>query len=106
MDSEKSQDSQNQRRAPSREMLLAVHRFPCEFVIKAFGPGPTKSDFNARAVACAERVVTAARVTSSERATASGRRVCVTLNVQAERVEDVEDVYEALFELDDLLMIL
>jgi hypothetical protein len=25
--------------APSREALLAVHQFPGEFVIKAFGPG-------------------------------------------------------------------
>ncbi len=92
------------RRAPSREALLAVHTFPGEFVIKAFGPG--SGDFSKRATACATTVIGASNVVTSERATRSGRKICVTLTMQISVVEHVEEIYERLHRLNDLLLIL
>ncbi len=81
-----------------------MHSFPGEFVIKAFGPG--RGDFHQRALACATEVVGAAAVVTSTRGTASGRKICVTLTMQISTVEHVEEVYERLHGLDDLLLIL
>ncbi|HEY8376696.1 MAG TPA: DUF493 family protein [Nannocystis sp.] len=92
------------RRAPAREAILAAHRFPGEYTIKAFGPAGEA--FRAAAVAGAHAVVGAARVRVSERTTRSGDRVCVTLTLQAECVEEVEDVYAHLHAVPDLLLIL
>lgn len=92
------------RLAPSRDALLAVHQFPGEFIIKAFGPGT--DDFEARAVACARAELGAERVAFSSRDTRSGTRRCVTLTLQAEKVEQVEAVYERLHHLSELFLIL
>lgn len=92
------------RRAPSREMLLAVHRFPGPYVIKAFGPAG--GAFRASVVEHAHAAADEARVVVHERATRSGDRVCVTVTLHAERVEEVEDVYSRLYTLPDLLLIL
>ena len=45
-----------------------------------------------------------ARVAVSERTTRSGGRVCVTLTLQADRVEEVEDVYARLYAVPDVLL--
>ncbi len=96
--------SSDDRRAPSREAILAVHRFPGPYMIKAFGPaGPA---FRASVVEHAHAVAGAAHVAVHERATRSGDRVCVTLTLHVERVEDVEDMYARLYTLPDLLLIL
>jgi putative lipoic acid-binding regulatory protein len=92
------------RRPPAREVILAAHRFPGEYTIKAFGPAA--GTFRAAAVGLAHTVVGAARVVVSERATRSGDRVCVTLTLQAERVEEVEEVYVGLYSLPEALLIL
>ncbi len=98
---------QRPRNAPSREALLAVHDFPGDFTIKAFGPGPEISDFNTRAAASARAVLQdEARITVRERLTPSGSKVCVTLEMHVHTVEEVEEVYDRLFALNDLLMIL
>lgn len=91
------------RRAPAREAILAAHRFPGEYTIKAFGPAV--DSFRAAAVGHAHTVVGSARVAVSERVTRSGDRVCVTLTLQAERVEEVEEVYGRLYSLPDVLLI-
>lgn len=92
------------RRAPSREAILAVHRFPGSYVLKAFGPaGPS---FRASVVEHAHAVAGEARVAVHERSTRSGDRVCVTLTLHVDRVEDVEDMYARLYTLPDLLLIL
>ena len=54
----------------------------------------------------AHAVAGAAHVAVHERATRSGDRVCVTLTLHVERVEDVEDMYARLYTLPDLLLIL
>lgn len=92
------------RRAPSREAILAAHRFPGSYIIKAFGPGG--GEFREAVVAHAHDVVGAGRVEVSERATRSGDRVCVTVTLAAESVEEVETMYARLYQLPDLLLIL
>jgi putative lipoic acid-binding regulatory protein len=91
-------------RAPARELLLANHSFPGEYVIKAFGPG--HGEFRAAARAAVVAVVGEDAVEVRERGTTSGARCCVTFTLQAQSVADVEAVYERLHDLDDLLLIL
>ena len=92
------------RRAPSREAILAAHRFPGQYMIKAFGPGG--GGFREAVVTHAHGVVGEGRVSVAERATRSGDRVCVTVTLEADSVEQVEDVYARLYQLPDLLLIL
>jgi putative lipoic acid-binding regulatory protein len=92
------------RTAPSRDALLAVHRFPGEFVIKAFGPGAP--GFRADVAAAARAEVGEARVAVEVRSTPSGGRSCVTLTLQIETVEEVEAVYARLHALPELFLIL
>lgn len=94
----------DERRAPAREAILAAHRFPGAYVIKAFGPAGEA--FRSAVVEHAHAATSATRVIVHERATRSGDRVCVTLTVHAEHVEEVEDVYQRLYTLPELLMIL
>jgi hypothetical protein len=44
-------------------------------------------------------------VVVSERGTRSGDRVCLTFTLQAERVEEVEEVYVRLYSLPEVLLI-
>lgn len=90
--------------APSREALLAVHQFPGEFVIKAFGTGGDA--FAAAARAAAVQELGPDRVDAQVRTTPSGTRQCVTLTLKAQSVEDVEAVYHRLHDLPDLFLIL
>lgn len=92
------------RKAPSREAMLAVHQFPGEYVIKAFGPGDPA--FHTAVLAAAHAEVEPARVHTQVRNTATNARQCVTLTLQAERVEEVEAIYERLHLLETLLLIL
>ncbi len=91
-------------KAPAREALLAVHKFPGEYVIKAFGPGGEA--FPAAATAIAHTTLSAERVHIQVRHTRSGGRLCVTLTMQVHTVEEVEQMYERLHTLDDLFLIL
>jgi putative lipoic acid-binding regulatory protein len=92
------------RKSPSRESLLAVHQFPGEYVIKAFGPG--HPEFHAAVVEAAHAEVHPTRVLVQVRTTTTNARQCVTLTLQAESVEEVEAVYERLHLLENLLLIL
>ncbi len=92
------------RRAPSREAILAVHQFPGEFVIKAFGPGT--AEFHDAVVAAAHAEIAAERVQVQVRSTASGARRCVTLTLMAETIEQVEGVYSRLYLVEHLFLIL
>lgn len=92
------------RKSPSREAMLAVHQFPGEYVIKAFGPG--SDEFHAAVVAAAHAHLHPTRVMVQVRGTASGARQCVTLHLQAETVDEVEAVYERLHLIETLMLIL
>lgn len=90
--------------APSRELLLANHAFPGEYIVKAFGP-KTES-FRAAVHAGAFAVVGPDRVTIGERSSRHGRRVCITLTLMAETVDEVIGVYRQMYSVPELLMIL
>ncbi len=96
--------SETPRKAPSREAILAVHQFPGEYVIKAFGPGTT--EFHAAVLAAAHAEVAPQHVQAQVRGTATGARQCVTLTLHIQRVEEVEAVYERLHLLETLMLIL
>lgn len=87
-------------RAPDRELILSRHEFPGEYVIKVFGPGD--SAFRAGV----EAAVGHLRFESSERATRSGRRICITLVLDASSVDEVLDAYERLHDIETLQLIL
>jgi len=89
--------------APSRDLLLANHDFPCAYVIKAFGPN--NDAFRSGIVASAVTVLSESHVTTSERTTKNGRQICVTLTLRARTVEDVEAVYAGIYDVEDLRLI-
>jgi putative lipoic acid-binding regulatory protein len=91
------------RTAPARELLLANHEFPGEYVIKAFGP----ADASFReGVGRAVRATVGDRCVFSERTTRAGKTVCVTAELQVESVDEVISIYELLHELETLKLIL
>lgn len=91
-------------RAPSRELLLANHRFPGPYVVKAFGPGV--GSFAEEVVAAAVAVVGDTRADVQHRTSSRGNRVCVTVTVNAFTVDEVIDVYERIHGVPQLMMIL
>lgn len=92
------------RHAPPRELLLATHTFPGSYCIKAFGPGDDA--FRVAVEAAAEVVVTRTRFESRVRITSSGGRSCVTLDLRVLDVDEIIAVYERLYALPQLQLIL
>ena len=92
------------RTAPSRELLLANHSFPGEYIVKAFGP--CTDAFREGIVAAALAVVGEERAIVAERASRHGAKVCITLHLNAHSVDEVIDVYARIHVVDDLAMIL
>jgi putative lipoic acid-binding regulatory protein len=90
--------------APSRELLLANHRFPGPYVIKAFGPA--SDQFREGIAAAAAVVVGEARATVQHRTSSRGSRVCVTLTVNAFTVDEVIAVYDHIHRVPTLMLIL
>lgn len=90
--------------APSRELLLANHTFPCAYMIKAFGPNDAV--FKVGVLACASAVLPESQFESHERVTKNGRQVCVTLTLSARSVEDIEAVYAGIYTITTLKFIL
>lgn len=86
--------------APDRDLILAHHQFPGEYVIKVFGPGDNA--FRAGVHSAVGHL----QFRSSERATRSGRRICVTLVLDARSVDEVLDAYARLHALEGLQLIL
>jgi len=95
--------SESTRRAPARELLEANHQFPCEYIIKAFGPA--SADFRA-GVGDAAHVAVGARVVISERCSSKGNSICITLTLAAETVDEVILAYERLHAVSGLKLIL
>ncbi|MEM9457241.1 MAG: DUF493 family protein [Myxococcota bacterium] len=95
---------QSGRTAPSRELLLANHRFPGAYVVKAFGP--SSAAFRDAIVAAAVEVVGESRASVQQRTSTRGSKVCVTLTLNAFTVDEVIDVYERIHRVPELAMIL
>ena len=92
------------RSAPARELLLANHQFPGEYIVKAFGPHEER--FRTEIRACATDVVGDARAAVHERLSRRGSRMCITVTLQAETVDDVISVYERMHQVEGLMLIL
>ncbi|GEM_PF-1756307 len=91
-------------RAPARELLLANHRFPGQYTLKAFGPG--NADFREAVVACAAEQLGRERVVVRERATASGHKVCVTLELSLDTVDQLMSIYTRIHLIPGLFLVL
>ena len=95
---------QGPKRAPDRDLLLEAHEFPGEYVVKAFGPATP--DFRDAIHACARAVVGDGGVQVHERFSSGGRRMCVTLTLQVQTVDDVVSVYDRIHAVPQLKLIL
>jgi putative lipoic acid-binding regulatory protein len=95
--------SESTRRAPARELLEAVHQFPCVYMIKAFGPA--QDEFRV-AIGEAARSAVGARVVFRERVSSQGNSICITMELQAEHVGEVIETYERLHDVASLRLIL
>lgn len=91
------------RRAPARELLEANHQFPCEYIIKAFGPA--NAEFREGVGSAAQQAV-GARVELSERLSSKGNSICITLTLSALTVDEVILAYERLHAVSSLKLIL
>lgn len=88
-----------------RELLDAVHSFPCEFLIKVIGA--TENDFIGRVVAAvisAEVAETDVNYTSRE--TAGGRHTSVSITVIAQSSDHVMAIYAAIRTVDGVVMVM
>ena len=90
--------------APDRELLLAQHRFPGEYTIKAFGPG--RSVFRQEVRVAISELNLAVLPQFSERESSSGKRVCVSVHMTVDSVDEVIEAYERLYQLQELLFVL
>lgn len=92
-------------RAPDRDLLERAHDFPCTYRIKAFGP--SGAPFRSALLDAAGEVLGADRVNvAGERSTRSGDRVCITLALEVENVDDIVGVYDRLHDVRGLSLIL
>jgi putative lipoic acid-binding regulatory protein len=96
--------SRPRRVAPHRELLLANHRFPGEYIVKAFGPA--QEGFREAIRSCAVDVVGEARATIDERLSSRGSRMCITVTLHAESVDEVIGVYHRMHQVEELMLIL
>lgn len=96
--------SGRQSKAPSRELLLANHAFPGEYIVKAFGPHT--SAFREGVVSAAREVFGEDRAEVAERASRHGAKLCITLRLNAQSVDEVIDVYERIHRVETLALIL
>lgn len=87
-----------------RELLEATHEFPGPYTFKAFGPA--SEPFERAVVEAAAGVVAAERIRVSRRTSGTGRKVCVTLDVEVASADEVLAVYAALRAVPALAMLL
>jgi putative lipoic acid-binding regulatory protein len=92
------------RTAPARELLLANHAFPGEYTVKAFGP--STAGFREAIEAAAAAVIGQTRTRVSERTSRAGARVCITLDLNVETVDEVIDVYARIYQVSELKLVL
>ena len=94
---------QSTQRAPARELLEAVHVFPGQYLIKAFGPA---TDLFRSGIEQAGRSAVGARLELSERISSKGHSICITLTLTAQTVDEVILAYDRLHDVPGLKMIL
>lgn len=80
--------------------------FPCYFEFKAFGPGGVESRFDDQVLAAVSTVVQASRQAMRSRPSSGGKYQCVSVLVTLQNRPQLEAVYAALREIDDLKYLL
>ncbi|MDH3454473.1 MAG: DUF493 domain-containing protein [Desulfuromonadales bacterium] len=80
--------------------------FPCHFEFKAFGPGGEDSRFGDQVLAAVSTVVQASRQAMRTRPSSGGKYQCVSVLVTLQSRPQLEAVYAALREIDDLKYLL
>ncbi len=81
-------------------------KFPCHFEFKAFGPGGDDSRFDDQVLAAISTVVQASRQAMRKRPSSGGKYQCVTVLVTLQSRPQLEAVYAALRDIEDLKYIL
>jgi putative lipoic acid-binding regulatory protein len=90
---------------PDRELLESTHNFPCVYVFKAIGIDD--HHFVGRVLAAVKRCLAEGVEPSfSCRGTPAGRHVSVTIEPETASAEHVLEIYQALREVDGLVMLL
>jgi len=80
--------------------------FPCHFEFKAFGPGDDGEVFLNKVREAIAGVVTVSRQAMKTRASSGGRYQCVSAVVTLQNRAQLEAVYAALRNIDDLKYLL
>lgn len=100
----RSQRVTQSRKAPHRDLLLEHHEFPGPYTIKAFGPA--QGTFRSQVEQAVRDCGCELRASLRERASRGGNRICVTIEWQAQSVDEVTELYEALHRIESLALIL
>ncbi len=87
----------------SRELLLASHQFPGEYIVKAFGPSTPR--FTQDIEDAGIRTLGALRVQATSRASSGGNAVCVTLTLQVTTPDEVLAVYDEVLAVEALRLV-
>jgi putative lipoic acid-binding regulatory protein len=90
---------------PDRELLESTHEFPCVYVFKAIGVD--ENHFVGRVLSAVKRCLDEGNEPSfSCRETAAGRHVGVTIEPEVSSAGHVLEIYQALREVEGLVMLL
>ena len=76
--------------------------FPCHFEFKAFGPGGDESRFVDQVLAAISTIVQTSRQAMRTRPSSGGKYQCVSVLVTLQNRAQLEAVYAAMREIDDL----
>lgn len=90
----------------STESPQELIAFPCHFEFKAFGPGGDDSRFDEKVLAAISTVAQASRQAMRIRPSSGGKYQCVSVLVTLQNRPQLEAVYAALREIEDLKYIL
>ena len=88
--------------SPAQDLL----EFPCHFEFKAFGPGDDDETFLAKVINAASSVVPVSRQATRSRSSSAGKYQCVSVLVTLQNRAQMEAVYAALRQIDDLKYLL
>ena len=90
-------------RALSKPELL---EFPCHFEFKAFGPGDDDETFLIKVLNAISTVAPVSRQAMKSRSSSAGRYQCVSALVTLQNRTQLEAIYTALRNIDDLKYLL
>ena len=90
---------------PAIELLESTHKFPCAYTFKVIGCA--EEHFVGRVLSAARGELPAdAEPPFSQRSTSSGRHVSVTLEPTCQSAQHVLDIYQALKEVEGIVLLL